>query len=193
MNMRGIFPSLGAGGSLIAAVLCAAAVFGGALAFRGEGTGTAEANAGDVTVPSRTVRAQTSSSGLVKTVLTLATVGRQATPRPAARRPRARTRATTPRAPARRPRVTLSAPVPAAPAPARPTAPTATPTPPPVTERATGTVERTVEQVRQVAQPVVDALPQPAQEHADSITGTVQQVAGTVDQTVDGVTGGLLP
>ncbi len=77
MHMRGLIPSLGAGGSLIAAALCAVALFGGTLAFRGEAGGTAEANAGAVTLPSRTVRAQTSSSGLVETVLTLATVGRQ--------------------------------------------------------------------------------------------------------------------
>src|SRR3954451_5840782 len=93
MNVRGIFPSLGAGGSLIAAVLCAAAVFGGALAFRGGGSGAAEANAGDVTVPSRTGRAQTSSSGLVSPVVALAAVGRQAASHSAPRpreRPRAR-------------------------------------------------------------------------------------------------------
>jgi hypothetical protein len=184
MNVRGIFPSLGAGGSLIAAVLCAAAVFGGALAFRAGGSGTAEANAGDVTVPSRTVRAQTSSSGLVGTVVSLATVGRQAA-RDTAARPRARARtrtrkrrtATTPRAdtPTATPVATASA--------------TPTQSAPPVTDQVTGTAQRTVEQVRRVAQPVIDQVPRPAQQHADSVTETVDQVAGTVDA----VAGGLLP
>jgi len=199
MNVRGIFPSLGAGGSLIAAVLCAAAVFGGALAFRGGATGSAEANAGDVTVPSRTVRAQTSSSGLVRTVLSLATVGRRAASdgaaRPRRERARTRTRAqpdgTTPRR-----AITPTTPAPAAAtAPAAPTAPArpTVPSTPPVTEQVTGTVQHTVEQVRQVTQPVVDQIPQPAQQHANSVTDTVEQVAGAVDQTVDGVTQALLP
>jgi hypothetical protein len=186
MNVRGIFPSLGAGGSLIAAVLCAAAVFGGALAFRAGRSGIAEANAGDVTVPSRTVRAQTSSSGLVGTVVSLATVGRQAA-RDTAARPRARTRtrtrtrnqrtATTPRAdtPTATPVATASA--------------TPTQSAPPVTDQVTGTAQRTVEQVRRVAQPVIDQVPRPAQQHADSVTETVDQVAGTVDA----VAGALLP
>jgi hypothetical protein len=194
MNVRGILPSLGAGGSLIAAALCAVVVFGGALAFHGKGTGTAEANAGDVTVPSRTVRAQTSSSGLVKTVLTLATVGRQATtPRAPAARPHVRThtRTTTPRDPVRRPRVVARDAPAVAPAPVA-TQPTATAPTPTATDQVTGTVERTVERVRAVAEPVVGAVPQPAQDHAESVTDTVQQVAGVVDQTVETV-GGLLP
>jgi hypothetical protein len=194
MNVRGIFPSLGAGGSLIAAVLCAAAVFGGALAFRGGGTGTAEANAGDVTVPSRTVRAPTTSSRLARTVLSLAAVGRQtATRTPTRPRARARTR-TRPQRTSTTPRPTLTPTTPPA-----TSAPTDTPvTPagnnaPPLTEQATGAVQRTVQQVRQVAQPVIEQVPRPAQQHAESVTETVQQVAGTVDQTVDAVTGGLLP
>jgi hypothetical protein len=191
MNVRGIFPSLGAGGSLIAAVLCAAAVFGGALAFRGGGSGTAEANAGDVTVPSRTVRGQTSSSGLARTALSLATVGRQTARRtPARPRDRARTRT--------RPHRTSTTPRPAL-TPTTPPADTDTPVAPagnnapPLTEQATGAAQRTVQQVRTVAQPVIDQVPRPAQQHAESVTDTVQQVAGTVDQTVDVVTGGLLP
>ena len=36
MDVRGLIASLGAGGSLIAAALCAAALVGGIVAFRGE-------------------------------------------------------------------------------------------------------------------------------------------------------------
>jgi hypothetical protein len=194
MNVRGIFPSLGAGGSLIAAVLCAAAVLGGVLAFRGGDAASAEANAGDVTVPSRTVRARTSSSGLVKSVLALATVGRETT-RPAAARSRTRRAAVRPRAATPpRTRIAPRAPAPAVSAPSAAFSPPPTPRPsPPLTDQVTGTAERTVEQVRAVAQPVVDAVPQPTQHRANSVTDAVQQVAGTVDQTVDDVTGGLLP
>ena len=43
MTVRGLLPSLGAGGSLIAAAACALAVFGGVLAFRGENPPAAQA------------------------------------------------------------------------------------------------------------------------------------------------------
>jgi hypothetical protein len=179
MNVRGLFPSLGAGGSLIAAVLCAAALFGGTLAFRGEAGGTAEANSGVVTLPSRTVRAQTTSSGLVETVLTLVTVGRQ-TPRGDARRrprPRRQQTAATPRQEtAPRVAITPRATAPAAPPPAQ-----STPAPDPVT----GTVERAVEQVHAVADPVIQQVPDPAEHHAESLTETVDQVAQTVDETAN--------
>src|SRR5215207_414620 len=95
MNLRGFFPSLGAGGSLIAAAVCALAVFGGVLAFRGENPGTAQANSGDVVVPARTVRARTSSPGLVDTVVALAASGQDAaarTERPRRRQTRVATR-----------------------------------------------------------------------------------------------------
>src|SRR5215217_3942221 len=83
MNMRGLFPSLGAGGSLIAAAVCALAVFGGVLTFRGEHPGTAEADSGDVVVAGREVRGQTSSPGLVSTALRrAATVRRGGATRP---------------------------------------------------------------------------------------------------------------
>jgi hypothetical protein len=187
MNVRGLIPSLGAGGSLIAAVLCAAALFGGTLAFRGEAGGTAEANSGVVTLPSRTVRAQTTSSGLVETVMTLATVGRQTPRGEARRRPQARRREsavaprreTAPRV-AITPRATAPAPAPAAHPPAE-----STPAPDPVI----GTVQRAVERVHAVADPVIQHVPDPAEHHAESLTQTVDQVAQTVDETV----AGLLP
>ena len=50
-TMRGIVPSLGAGGSLIAASLCAFVVLSAMFAFRDEGGGTAEARSGQGTMP----------------------------------------------------------------------------------------------------------------------------------------------
>lgn len=189
MHMRGLFPSLGAGGSLIAAALCAVALFGGTFAFRGQAGGTAEANAGDVTLPSRTVRAQTTSSGLVETVLTLATVGRQPTrtdrPRPRPRRPET----TVTPGPETAPPAAIT-PVPAAPPPPAPAPPPAESTPAPAApDPVTGTVQRTVEQIHAVADPVIQHVPDPAGQHAESLAQTVDQVAQTVDETV----GGLLP
>jgi hypothetical protein len=194
MNLRGIFPSLGAGGSLIAAALCAAAVFGGALAFRGGGSGTAEANAGALTVPAGRVLAQTSSEGTVGRLPVRATPGRRVA---AGRtgRPRARTRIRTRTQPGATTHGTITPGTPSQTAPATtpPTRPASTSPTTPLTEQVTGTAQRTVERVRQVAQPVIDQVPQPAQEHADSVTQTVDQVAGTVDQALDGVTSSLLP
>jgi len=203
MKLRGLFPSLGAGGSLIAAAACAFAVVGGVLAFRGENPGTAQANSGDVVVPARNVRAQTSSPGVVDTVVALAHSGQEAA---RAERQRGRTRAavrrseprTTPRA-----GTTPAAPAPvdtpssggrttapvAKPAPARPDTP-ATPDAPAIP---TGTVQRTVDQTRGAVQPVVDVAPEPVQAPVERVADTVQDVAGTVDETVDGITGPLLP
>ena len=191
MHMRGLIPSLGAGGSLIAAALCAVALFGGTFAFRGEVGDTAEANGGVVTLPSRTVRAQTSSSGLVETVVALATVGRQPARADRSARPRA-PRPQTAVTPGREtaPPATIT---PRTPAPTP--APTAPPTAPhplaatPAADAVRGTVQRAVEQVHAVADPVIQRVPDPAGRHAESITQTVDQVAQTVDETV----GGLLP
>ncbi len=185
MHMRGLIPSLGAGGSLIAAALCALAVFGGTLAFRGEPGGTADANAGDVTLPSRTVRAQTSSSGLVEAVLRLATVGRQRAPVDRPARPHRR-----------RPQTTVPPgrePVPPATIAPRPAAPETAPTAPrpaettPAPDHVAGTVQRAVAQVHAVADPVIERVPDPAGQHAESLTQTVDQVAQTVDETVTGL------
>ena len=189
MHMRGLIPSLGAGGSLIAAALCAVALFGGTLAFRGEAGGTAEANAGAVTLPSRTVRAQTSSSGLVETVLTLATVGRRPAPtdRPARPRPRRRETTVTPRRETAPPAtITPRTPAPAATAAPTPPPPAET-TPPTAPDPVTGTVQRAVAQVHAVADPVIQHVPDPVGQHAESLTQTVDQVAQTVDETVTGL------
>ena len=198
MKLRGLFPSLGAGGSLIAAAVCAFAVFGGLLAFRGEIPGTAEANSGAVVVPARTVRAQTSSPGAVDTVVALAQTGRRQAARAERRGRRGETRSAVRRRGATRttPRTgTAPAPADTPPAGGRTTAPSAKPTPAapeaPAAPSAPGlpSVERTVEQTRGAVQPVVDAAPAPVQAPVERVADTVQDVAGTVDD----LTGPLLP
>jgi hypothetical protein len=209
MKLRGLFPSLGAGGSLIAAAVCAFAVFGGVLAFRGENPGTAHANSGDVVVPARTVRAQTSSPGVLDTVAALAETGQRQAAR-ADRGRRGETRSSVRRGPAgttqrggTTPRggTAPAAPTPATtppagsgakpaaakPAPPRPDAPAAPATP------ELPSVVRTVEQTRGAVQPVVDAVPAPVQAPVERVADTVEDVAGTVDQAVDDLTGPLRP
>jgi hypothetical protein len=207
MTLRGFFPSLGAGGSLIAAALCALAVFGGVIAFRGESAGTAEANSGDLVVPGRTVRGQkTSSPGIVNAVLALTTAGQDASRAERPRRPeRTRRQSLAPRGGRTVTPTTTPTPRPTTPASSAPTnssggsskTPIPTPTPPvpstPTPQVPSGTVERAVAETRSAAQPVVDAVPAPAKAPVDQVVGTVENVAGTVDQTVDGVTGILLP
>jgi hypothetical protein len=207
MNVRGILPSLGAGGSLTAAVFCAAAIVGGGLAFRGEAGGSAEANTGDVKVPAATDHARTASARPARTGPAVATVARRTRTRTAtAAAPRRRTTRATVRRNATAPRAGLTprAPTPAtAPAPAtapkpRTPAPASGGRPAPTPSLPTpaipaGTVTQTVQQVRQVAKPVVDLVPEPAQGRVQTVTDAVEQVTGVVDQTVDGLTGGLLP
>jgi hypothetical protein len=200
MKVRGLLPSLGAGGSLIAAALCALAVFGGVLAFRGDRPGTAHASSGELTVPAGAVRARTASRSRLHDVIALARAA-VAAPRPAAvRRPvRRRARLTAPRPrsvtrPAAPPTTPRTTPVtaPATPAPAAPPA-AATPAvpdlPSPPVVTGSGTVRHVVQQTRTTAQPVVDAAPAPVRAPVEQVAETVEQVAGTVDQTVDGLTG----
>jgi hypothetical protein len=203
MKLRGLFPSLGAGGSLIAAAVCAFAVLSGVLAFRGENPGTAQANSGDVVVPDRSVRTQTSSPGVLDTVAALAQTGQQQAARDQRRRePRELVRrserrftprgGTTPAAPAPTDTPTAggrTTPPAAAPAPESPN-----PNPP----AAPGTpelpsVQHTVEQTRGAVQPVVDTVPEPVRAPVNRVVDTVEDVAGTVDETVNGLTGPLLP
>jgi hypothetical protein len=204
MKLRGLFPSLGAGGSLIAAAACAFALLGGLLAFRGEKPATAEANSGSVVMPGGTLGVQTSSPGAVEGVVTLAAAAQEtARPQPAPRRdqPRGSVRrggtrtppppaATNPSPPADTPATDAPAPAPrptpAPDAPDTPAAPTA-----PVIPR--GTVQRTVEETRGAVQPIVDTVPDPVQAPVERVADAVEDVAGTVDETVDGLTGGLLP
>jgi hypothetical protein len=199
--MRGLFPSLGAGGSLIAAALCALAVFGGVLAFRGEDPGTAEGESRDLGLPAAEVRARTVAQTAPRVHETTVS------PRAAATRARTLRRDTAPasrRVIATLPRPNVGTPRPetAPKTPTAPTAPPATSTPaptadatgtptllPPVATPAPPSVERAVAQTRAAAQPVVELAPQAVQAPVNALGATVQQVAGTVDQTV----GGLLP
>ena len=200
MKLRGLFPSLGAGGSLIAAAVCAFAVFGGVLAFRGENPGTAQANSGDVVVPARNVRAQTSSPGVLDTVAALARIGQRQAAR--AERRRGETRSSVRRGAARPTPRGGTTPAPtdtppaggrtAAPSAAKP-APSAPETPATPATPELPSVERTVEQTRGAVQPVVDTVPEPVQAPVERVADTVEDVAGTVDQTVDELTGPLLP
>jgi hypothetical protein len=203
MTLRGLFPSLGAGGSLIAAAVCAFAVLGGVLAFRGEAPATAEANSGAVVMPGGTLGVLTSSPGVVDTVVALAQSGQQAA-RSAAPQRRRQTVASVRHGGTRTAPPTRASPSPPAetpttdaPAPApRPTpAPEApeTPAAPEAPAIPRGTVQRTVEQTRGAVQPVVDTVPEPVQAPVERVVDTVEDVAGTVDETVDGLTGALLP
>jgi hypothetical protein len=203
MKLRGLFPSLGAGGSLIAAAACAFAVLSGVLAFRGENPGTAQANSGEVVVPGRHVRAQTSSPSAVDTVVALAETGQRQAARSQPRRerraavrrvaqrpvPRAGTRPAAPTPPASTApgRGRATPPAATAPAPAAPQPPAAPATP------ELPSVERTVEQTRGAVKPVIDAAPEPVQAPVERVADAVQHVAGTVDETVDGLTDPLLP
>jgi hypothetical protein len=206
MKVRGLLPSLGAGGSLIAAALCALAVFGGVLAFRGDRPGTAQASSGELRVPAGAVRARTASSNRLHDVIALAraAVAAVAAPRRAAvRQPvRRRTRLTAPwprsvtrPAPPQTTPQTTPVTAPATPAPAAPPA-AATPAPalpsPPVVA-GSGAVQHVVQQTRAAARPVVDVAPAPVQAPVEQVAGTVEQVAGTVDHTVDGLAGPLRP
>ncbi len=189
VNLRGFVTSLGAGGSLIAAAVCALALFGGLLVFRGAVDDPAEARSGDVTMPGATASADASSRAEPASTPDRA--------RPAATERRARP----PRTPAER---RVRRPSPAAPvgeAPATGGGPTTTSgegagggSDAPVTgagDAPAGTVKRTVQQVRETAASVVEAAPEPVQPVVDEVADTVEQIGGTVDETLAPVTGPL--
>ena len=195
MTVRGLFSSLGAGGSLIAAALCAAALVGGIVAFRGDAGDAAEANTGDVTVPAATA----TGSGSATATGAAAAAGGAARPGPAGavvRRGGVRQRParSTPRrgtAPApRSPGGSPSAPDPQGSAPAAPAPPTADDPAPSVAPPVS--LKRTVEQTRDTVAPVVGAAPAPVQPPLKAVGDTVEAVAGTVDQALAPVVG-LLP
>jgi hypothetical protein len=192
VNLRGLITSLGAGGSLIAAALCAFVIVGGILAVGGAIDGPAEASSGDVTVPGgRTAAAaQTSPPPAV-----------DAAPAVAERRVASRRRART----QRRGRGTR----PVAPAPA--TEPPSTDersgstgegagggpgpaktAPPPATGDAARPVTRVVRETREAVAPVVEAAPEPAQAPVEQVVDVVEDVSEVVDDTLEPVTG-LLP
>jgi hypothetical protein len=188
--------SLGAGGSLIAAALCAAVLVGGILAVRGAVDDAAEANTGDVTVPGgRTAAAPTA------TPTSTPPGAGDRTPAVAERRTARRRRAPTQRRRGTTP--VASPPAIEAPSTDEPSGTTgegagggtgpAAPAPPPATgaenERA---VTRVVRQTRQAVAPVVEAAPEPVRAPVEEVADVVEDVGEIVDDTLEPVTG-LLP
>ena len=196
MNLRGLVTSLGAGGSLIAAALCAFAIVGGLLAVRGAVDSAAEANTGDVTVPAarqpaREIAAPRAPAAVAAPVATIVPL------------PRAERRAPDRRAPDRR----VPAPEPKPSPPASEAPPVEAPSgttgegsgggsapaaPPPVTGEQPRTVQRVVRQTREAVAPVVEVVPEPVQAPVYDVVDTVDDVAGVVDETLAPVTD-LLP
>ena len=190
VNLRGLITSLGAGGSLIAAALCAFVIVGGILAVGGAIDGPAEANSGDIIVPGgRTAAAQTSTPPAVDAAPAVADRG-------TAPRRRARTQ--------RRRAATPVAPSPATEAPSTDERPGTTgegagggpgpaePAPPPATGDAARPVTRVVRETREAVAPLVEAAPEPAQAPVEQVVDVVEDVGGIVDDTLEPVTG-LLP
>jgi hypothetical protein len=198
MNLRGLVTSLGAGGSLIAAALCAAALVGGILAVRGADGSTARADAGDVTVPGPTTAADRPAapeSPAAREAL-VAAVERATTPRPRAtpRRQSGSTPVATPPgsdAPSSTPDESASTVDEAGTTGegAGGGSGTVEPVPPPATGDEPRTVRRVVEQARGAVAPVVEAVPEPVQPTVDEVVATVENVAGTVDDALAPVTG----
>lgn len=193
VNLRGLVTSLGAGGSLIAAALCAFVIVGGILAVGGAIDRPAEANAGDVTVPGgRTAAEQTSTPAAPSADDAVSAVADRRT----APRRRARTQ--------RRRGTTPVAPTPATEAPSTDERSGTTgegagggsgpaePAPPPATGDAARPVTRVVRQTAEAVAPVVEAAPEPAQAPVEQVVDVVEDVGETVDETVEPVTG-LLP
>jgi hypothetical protein len=194
VNLRGLITSLGAGGSLIAAALCAFVIVGGILAVGGAIDGPAEANTGDVVVPRATAAAEESAPA--DSSPESAPADSAVTERRAAPRRRARTQ--------RRRGTTPVAPSPATDAPSTDERSGTTgegagggpgpaePAPPPATGDAPRPVTRVVRQTREAVAPVVEAAPEPVQAPVDDIVDTVEDVTGVVDETLAPVTD-LLP
>jgi hypothetical protein len=194
VNLRGLITSLGAGGSLIAAALCAFVIVGGIIAVGGAIDRPAEANAGDVVVPSATVAAEESApaDGSPESAPADSAVAeRRAAPRRRARTQRQR--GTTPVA---------SPPATEAPATDERSGTTgeragggsgpAEPAPPPATGDAPRPVTRLVRQTREAVAPVVEAAPEPAQAPVGQVVDVVEDVGEVVDDALEPVTG-LLP
>jgi hypothetical protein len=177
--------SLGAGGSLIAAALIAAALVGGLLAFRGAVDEPAEARGGDVTLPSASAVAGEPSAP-------------EAPAAGSARTAVAERRAPPPRRRAGAQRWRSTRPVPLPPMSDPPRTETGTTgegadggseeAPPPTTGDRPRTVARVVERTREAVAPVVEAAPEPVPPTVDQVVDTVADVADTVDETLAPVT-----
>jgi hypothetical protein len=187
VNLRGLVTSLGAGGSLIAAALCAVVLVAGLLAVGEALDEPADARGGDVTVPGATAGAETASTPVP--------VPARAPAAPARRRAPGRGLEPQDR-PTRAPQVSP----PAANEDTSSTGEDAgggtgveAPAPPPAEgEAPAAPVRRTAQRTRDAVAPVVEAVPEPVQPTVDAVVDTVEQVAGTADETLAPVTG-LLP
>jgi hypothetical protein len=205
--LRGFLPSLGAGGSLVAAALVVAAIVSGLFAFQGwPGADAAGADGGAVVlgdarggVDARTVSAPAASpaSRPVRVASAPGVVRRSRGGSASGRRtgavvPRAASPAPTPSAPATRPpggRAATAPPpaahTPEAGPPATPSTPGPLPVPvPAVPARPAGTI---VDDVQQVVPP----LAAPVQPAVGAVNHVLDETAATVDDTVQGVTGTL--
>jgi hypothetical protein len=176
MNLRGLAPSFGAGGSLVGAVVVAAVALSGVLAFDGWPGDGADPASGSVPLAAAPAPLRALGGG------TVAAPSGSAVPvsPPAARRARAGPRAVARRAPAPAP---VAAPAPAV-QPTAPAAPAASPPPrrdttprpvvpvqPPVQLPAdpVGTASVVVDTVQHAIPP----LPQPVQPVVDTVNGLV--------------------
>ena len=190
VNLRGLMTSLGAGGSLIAAVLIAAVLVGGLLAFRGAVDEPAEARGGDVTVPAASTSAVAGEPFAPEAPAAGDALVAVAERRAAPSRRRTRTQ---------RQRSTRPVALPPASEVPRTSAETGTTgagagggtekAPSPATGDRPRAVARVVERTREAVAPVVEAAPEPVQPAVDPVVDTVADVADTVDETLAPVTG----
>ena len=189
IRARGLAPSIGAGGTIVAAGLCALLFVSALLTFRAwpDGGGSRADGALSLRVP------ELKASGRAPAPRPAVSVRQASAPAPARasrgdRPARQRTRAATPRAAFRAPAPTVAAPAPSAAAPAPAATRPATPVRPVTTtpaRPAPGPLENSVASGRQ---PVEQAAP-PVAAPADPVLDTVQQTA----RTVDGIVKPLLP
>jgi hypothetical protein len=181
MRTAGFAPSLGAGGSLVAASVVVALLASALLAFRDRPSGAPHAGAGTATLPSAaTPRTHRSAAPVVAR-------GSAAAARRARRSAPTAGSAPRPAAGPRRPvpasslaRTSLRSAPATTHAPARHLSPPAAKLPAP-TLTATGPVGATVHTVRKVVDPVVKRLAPPVQAPVNGFGDTVQHVGDSVD------------
>jgi len=211
LRVRGIAPSLGAGGSLVVAALCCLLLAAAVMTFRDWPGGGEASPQGTLTMPTPATKAAGRSAAGPSAPLTAAAAapatGRAAGARPGRSRVARRAPGSAPVpagtnppggaapvAPVSAPRraspqpaaspPTASQPTATQPAASAPTVPVADPRPAP---RETGPVEGTVEQVRRAEEQL--PLPPVVREPVQPVLDAVQEVG----RTVDGATGPLLP
>jgi hypothetical protein len=193
-RVRGLVPSLGAGGSLVVAALCCLLLATAFISFR-DWPGRGEATSGGtITMPAPPAKAAgRAASGPSSPAAAAAAVPvtERAARRAPARRGSARRAPAAPQVPAGTsppaapaPSAPVAAPAPAAsqPAASAPATPVADPQQP---AGEPGRVERLVEDIRKNTEPLPPVVKEPVQPVLDAVQD--------VGQTVDDVTGPLLP